>query len=178
MTGSGTLANQTLSKPIQTEPFELRGFEMVLLPTASVLTLTLGTRPGKQEGLGITLDAIKQAAIRVARRPLDSVTIQEIFDECTAAHDDLHRNRGFSPWQLLLGKTSQFVKVLILFRAVLKLWTSDEMSTQASESAPLDVLVASFEREILSQTMSTRRLTFKRPSSPLDRALTSETYQG
>ena len=32
----------------------------------------------------------------------DSVTIQEIFDECTAASNDLRRNRGFSP---LLGKT-------------------------------------------------------------------------
>ena len=31
----------------------------------------------------------KQAATRVARRIPDTVTIQEIFDECTAAHDDL-----------------------------------------------------------------------------------------
>ena len=31
---------------------------------------------------------------------------QEIFDECTTAHNDLHRNRGFSPWQLLLGRTA------------------------------------------------------------------------
>ena len=31
--------------------------------------------------------------------------LAEIFDECTAAHNDLHRNRGFSPWQLLLRKT-------------------------------------------------------------------------
>ena len=30
---------------------------------------------------------------------------KNIFDECTTAHSDLHRNRGFSPWQLLLGKT-------------------------------------------------------------------------
>ena len=27
------------------------------------------------------------------------------FDECTTAHNDFHRNRGFSPWQLLRGKT-------------------------------------------------------------------------
>ena len=54
--------------------------------------------------LGKTLDTIKQAALRVARRTPDSVTIQEIFDACTTAHNDLHRNRGFSPWQLLLGK--------------------------------------------------------------------------
>ena len=55
--------------------------------------------------LGKTLDTIKQAAIRVAQRTPDSVTSQEIFDECTTAHNDLHRNRGFSPWQVLLGKT-------------------------------------------------------------------------
>ena len=53
---------------------------------------------------GETLDTIKQSAIRVARRTPDSVTIEEIFDECTTAHNDLHRYRGFSPWQLLLGK--------------------------------------------------------------------------
>ena len=41
----------------------------------------------------------------MARRTTDSVTIQEIFDECTDAHNDPHRNRGFFPWQLLLGKT-------------------------------------------------------------------------
>ena len=54
---------------------------------------------------GKTLDTIKQSAIRLSRRTLDSVTLQEIFDECTTAHNDLHRHRGFSPWQLLLGKT-------------------------------------------------------------------------
>ena len=56
--------------------------------------------------LGKTLDTIKQTAMRVARRTLDSVTIQEMFDECTAAHNDMHPNRGFSPSQLQLGKTS------------------------------------------------------------------------
>ena len=55
--------------------------------------------------LGKTRDTVKQSAIRVARRTPDSVTIQEIFDECTTAHNDLQRNRGFSPWQLLLGNT-------------------------------------------------------------------------
>ena len=53
---------------------------------------------------GKTLDTIKQSAIRVDRRTPDSVSIQEIFDECTTAHNDLHRNRGLYPWQLL-GKT-------------------------------------------------------------------------
>ena len=59
----------------------------------------------------------------------------------------------------------------------------DEMSAQeseksrfpfpqpsASESAPLDVHVASDEPENSSQTVSTRRITFKRPPNPLDRA--------
>ena len=78
---------------------------MVWLPRAYVLTLILGTRPGKQGVLGKTLDTIKQSAIRVARRTPDNVSSQEIFDECTTAHNDLRRNRGFSPWQLLLGKT-------------------------------------------------------------------------
>ena len=56
--------------------------------------------------LGKTLDTIKRSEFRVARRTPDSVTSQKIFDECTAAHNDLHRNRGFPPWQLLLrGKT-------------------------------------------------------------------------
>ena len=39
--------------------------------------------------LGKTLDTVKQSAIRVARRTPDNVTIQEIFDECTTAHNDL-----------------------------------------------------------------------------------------
>ena len=55
--------------------------------------------------LAKTLDTMKQSAIRAARRTPDSVTIQEIFDECTTAHNDLNRNRGFSSRQLLLGKT-------------------------------------------------------------------------
>ena len=32
-------------------------------------------------------------------------TPKNLRGECTAAHNDLHRSRGFSPWQLLLGKT-------------------------------------------------------------------------
>ena len=59
----------------------------------------------KTEALGKTLDTIKQSAIRVARRTPDSLSVQEIFDECTTAHNDLHRNRGFSPWQWLLENT-------------------------------------------------------------------------
>ena len=63
------------------------------------------THPGKQSVLGTTLETIEQAATRVARRTPESATIQVIFDERTTAHDHLHRYRGFSPSQLLLGKT-------------------------------------------------------------------------
>ena len=40
----------------------------------------------------------------------------------------------------------------------------------ANESAPPDVLVDSVEPEKTAQTMSTRRITFKRPPNPLDSA--------
>ena len=86
------------------EAFRDQGFRRDL----GAKSIRLDTDPGdaswKTEVLGKTLDTIKRSAIRVARRTPDSVTSQKIFDECTAAHNDLHRNRGFPPWQLLLGK--------------------------------------------------------------------------
>ena len=77
--------------------FSIRWFDVVLLPRVSVLTLILGDASWKSGVLGKTLDTIKQSAICVARRTLDSGTVQEIFDECTTAHNYPHRNRGFSP---------------------------------------------------------------------------------
>ena len=100
-----TMANQTLSETIQKELVEIKDFDVVWLLRAYVSTLILGEETWKTVVLGKTLGTIKQSAIRVARRTLDNVTIQEFFDECTTAHNDLHRNRGFSPWKLLLGKT-------------------------------------------------------------------------
>ena len=47
----------------------------------------------------------KDMASRVARRLPDDVNLQELFDMCCMAHNDLHRNRGASPWQVLIGKT-------------------------------------------------------------------------
>ena len=54
------------------------------------LDIDPGDASWKTGVLGKTPDTIKQSAVRVARRSLDSVTIQEIFDECTTAHNDLH----------------------------------------------------------------------------------------
>ena len=76
---------------VRTDPeraFRDQGFRRVL----AAKSIRLNSDPG-------------DASIRAARRTPDSVTIQEIFDECTTAHNDLNRNRGFSSRQLLQGKT-------------------------------------------------------------------------
>ena len=93
---------------VRTNPegaFRYQGFRRGLAAKSIPLDVDPGDASWKTGVLGKTQDTIKQSAIRVARRTQDSVTIQEIFVECTAAHNDSHRNRGFSPWQLLLGKT-------------------------------------------------------------------------
>ena len=102
---SSTVASQALSEPIHEELFEIKDFDVVWLSRAYVSTLISGTRPGKQECLG------KHWIPSVARRTPESVTVQEIFDECTTAHNELSRNRGFFPWQLLLGKTDRQVSL-------------------------------------------------------------------
>ena len=99
------MANQTLSEMIQKELFDIRGFDVDLLPRGSVLTLILGTRPGKQKCLGKHWIPSNSQQYVWLEELLTVSPIQEIFDECITAHNDLHRNRGFSPWQLLLGKT-------------------------------------------------------------------------
>ena len=99
------MANQILSEPIQKELFEIKEFRRGLVAKSIRFDIGLGEASWKTGVLGKSLDAIKQSAIRVARRTRDNVTIQEIFDERTTAHNDFHRNRGFSPWQLLLEKT-------------------------------------------------------------------------
>ena len=86
-------------------PFRDQGFRRGVAAKRIRLDIGPGNASWKTSVLKKTLDTIKQAAIRVARRTSDSATIEEIFDECTAAHNNLHRNRGFSAWQLLLGKT-------------------------------------------------------------------------
>ena len=68
------MGNQPLSERIQKELFEVKGFDVVLLPNVFDLTLILVTRPGKPDRLEKTLDTIKQAARRVARKTSDTVT--------------------------------------------------------------------------------------------------------
>ena len=85
---------------VRTHPegaFRYQGFRRGLVAKSIRLHIDAGDTSWKTGVLGKTLDTIKQSATRVARRTLDSVTDQEIFDECTTAHNDLHRNRGFSP---------------------------------------------------------------------------------
>ena len=93
---------------VRTDPegaFRDQGFRRGLAAKSIRLDIDPGEASWKTGVPGKTLDTTQQSAIRVARRTPDNVTIREIFDECTTAHNDLHRNRGFSPWQLLLRKT-------------------------------------------------------------------------
>ena len=85
---------------VRTDPegaFRDQGFRRGLAAKSIRLDIDPGDASWKTGVLGKTLDTIKQSAIRVARRTPDNVSIQEIFDECTKAHSDLHRNQGFSP---------------------------------------------------------------------------------
>ena len=77
-----------------------QGFRRALAAKSIRLDIDPGDASWKTRVLGKTLECIKQAAVRAARR-----TIQEFFHECTTVHNDWHRNRGFSPLQLLLGRT-------------------------------------------------------------------------
>ena len=49
---SSTVANQTLSEPIQKELFKIKDFDVVWLPRVYALTLILETHPGRREFLG------------------------------------------------------------------------------------------------------------------------------
>ena len=91
---------------VRTDPegaFRDQGFRRGLAARSIRLDIDPGDASWKTRVLWKTLETIKQSAIHGARRTPDSV--KEIFDECTAAHNDFHRIRGFSPLQLLLGKT-------------------------------------------------------------------------
>ena len=92
--------------PIQKELFEIRGFNVVMLPRVSVMTLIQMTRLAKQECLGKHWIPSKRQQCGWLEELLTASQFKEFFDVCTAAHNDLHRNRGFSPSQLPLGKTS------------------------------------------------------------------------
>ena len=78
---------------------------MVWLSRGHALTSILETRLGKQECLGkLWIPSNSQQFVWLEE--LQTVSrFNKIFDECTTAHNDSHGNRGFSPWQLLLGKT-------------------------------------------------------------------------
>ena len=52
------------------------------------------------------LDVLKNAATRAARRAPEDTSCEALFDDCTEAHNELHRRRGYSPFQLLIGRSS------------------------------------------------------------------------
>ena len=51
------------------------------------------------------LDVLKNAATRAARRAPEDTSCEALFDDCTEAHNELHRRRGYSPFQLLIGRS-------------------------------------------------------------------------
>ena len=48
---------------------------------------------------------LKNAATRAARRAPQDTSCEALFDDCTEAHTELHRRRGYSPFQLLIGQS-------------------------------------------------------------------------
>ena len=102
---------------VRTDPegaFRYQGFRRGLADKSTRLDIDPGDATWKTGVLGKTLDSIFQSAIRVARRTPDSVTVQEIVDECTTA-------RGSCCWERH-RQTSLFAKSLIWLRAVSRLW--------------------------------------------------------
>ena len=51
------------------------------------------------------LDVLKNAATRAARRAPEETSCEALFGDCTEAHNELHRRRGYSPFELLIGRS-------------------------------------------------------------------------
>ena len=51
------------------------------------------------------LDVLKNAVTRAARRAPQDTSCEALFDDCTEAHNEPHRRRGYSPFQLLIGRS-------------------------------------------------------------------------
>ena len=51
------------------------------------------------------LDVLKSAATHAVRRAPEDASCEALFDDCTEAHNELHRRRGYSPFQLLIGRS-------------------------------------------------------------------------
>ena len=120
------MTSQTLPEPIQKEVFEIRGFDVVLLPRVSVLTLILGTRLGKQECQGKPLPPSNseqcvwlEELLTVSQFKKSLMNAQRLKMTCIDFEDFL---RGSCCWERH-RQTSQFVKILIWLSAVSKLWT-------------------------------------------------------
>ena len=104
MSSSDCYGKPNIVRPDPEGAFRDQGSRRGLAAKSIRLDIDFGAASWKTGVLGKTLDTIKQSATRAPQRTPDSVTIQEIFHESATAHNDQHRTRGFSPWQLLLGK--------------------------------------------------------------------------
>ena len=99
------MANQTLSELILKVPSEIKHFDVVLAAKSIHLDIDPGDASWQTGVLVKTLFSIKQSGNSCGSKNSRQCHNSRNFGECTTAHNDLHRNRGFSPWQLLRGKT-------------------------------------------------------------------------
>ena len=86
------------------------------------LTLMVARRLERSNVLGKTPNTIKQSAIRVARKPPDSVTVQKIFDETHNSAHIVNMNRGF-----FRGGHSSFIHATFCLPACLVVRFANDM---------------------------------------------------
>ena len=51
------------------------------------------------------VDILKQAATRAAQVLPADAEVEELWRSCACAHNELAQTRGYSPWQMLLGRS-------------------------------------------------------------------------
>ena len=65
----------------------------------------LGEAAWRTGVLDKVLDATNNYATRAARRAPHDTPCEDMFDNCTEAHNELHRRRGYSPFQRRIGRS-------------------------------------------------------------------------
>ena len=128
---------------------------------------------GAHHRLGVTeryVGVLKVMASKVTRRLPDDTSPQEIFVMCTTAHNDLHRTKGASPWQLLLGRVPRGLRV-----TGPEDQTPSELAAQALE--PEDVLRRQLELKTAAcQEYIARELSEQSARAALARARTTRNW--
>ena len=99
------MANQIWLEPVQKELFEIKDLDVVWLPRAYAWTLILEKRPGKQECSGKPKIQSNNQQFVWLEELLTMSQFKKSLMNALQLTMTYIENRGFSPWQLLLGKT-------------------------------------------------------------------------